>query len=62
MRAILAPYVEGAKVVVFYDPADPARSVLQPGFRWPTCLALAGGILLILFGALWASAANRILK
>lgn len=62
MRSILAPYAEGARVVVFYDPADPVRSVLQPGFHWPTWLALAGGFFLILFGVLWAVAANRFLK
>jgi hypothetical protein len=43
-EAIRSPYVVGAPVNVSYDPGNPARSVLEPGFRqgiWkPSLIAL----------------------
>jgi hypothetical protein len=44
---ILATYPEGRQVAVFYDPADPTRALLEPGFRSET--AWVGVTFLIVF-------------
>jgi hypothetical protein len=40
-------YPPGKAVTVYYDPAHPERSVLEPGFSWPLATQFFGGLLLI---------------
>ena len=52
---IVRTYPNGAAVTVYYDPADPTNSVLEPGWSWPVAAAVAlsfpifclGGLLVI---------------
>jgi hypothetical protein len=41
-------YPMGARVTVYYDPADPELAVLEPGLRWESFIAAMMG--LVIFG------------
>ena len=46
----IARYAPGATVVVYFDPADPQRCLIEPRFAWWGILPLAGGTLLLFAG------------
>ncbi len=47
--SIVQKYPAGSRVTVYYDPANPGESVLEPGIRWQTELWPAGMCLLYVF-------------
>ena len=47
-RAIVDRYPAGTRVAVYYDPADPERSVLEPGVSGGSYLVLGIGLLFVL--------------
>lgn len=51
-RAAVGRYPEGARVTVFYDPADPAESVLEPGATWSGSIVFLIGLGLLALGSL----------
>ena len=53
-RAAVDRYPEGARVTVFYDPADPAESVLEPGATWSGSIVFLVGLGLLALGSLVA--------
>jgi hypothetical protein len=50
-NAAAAAYRSGQDVTVYYDPADPAQAVLQPGVNWGTYVPLILGAFFLLCGA-----------
>lgn len=59
-------YSEGDVVGVYYDPRDPSRSVLEPGFEWSSkafdgfsLISTAAGLLLLGRGIKIKSAGRR---
>jgi hypothetical protein len=49
-RIAVYRYHSGEKVVVFYDPQNPGRAVLEPGARTSNWLAFLGALLGVLVG------------
>ncbi len=50
-QAAVKRYPVGTAVKVFYDPADPSDSVLEPGSNWSASIWYLVGIGLMVFGA-----------
>lgn len=48
----LQKHPEGSTIVVFYNPADPAQSLIEPGMKFGSWMVLIIGSLIGLFG-LW---------
>ena len=55
-RRLVSEYPQGAQVRVYYDPQNPARSVLQPGGIGTAVFFLFTGLALL---ALWRYALGR---
>jgi len=51
-RAAVGRYPDGARVTVFYDPADPAESVLEPGATWSGSIVFLVGLGVLAIGSL----------
>jgi len=49
-EAVAERYPSGQKVMVYYDPNDPARAVLQRGLIWKTFMPLAAGLGFLVVG------------
>jgi len=47
---ILAAYTAGKTTKVFYDPADPSKSVLEPGFNWAILMLPVFCLVFVLVG------------
>lgn len=47
-RRVVRAHIKGTAVQVHYDPARPERSVLQPGWVWPSVAQTIVGLLLLL--------------
>jgi len=58
-RKILNKYPADEAVKVYYDPANPEVSVLEPGVTFSTYLLLIGGLVFIFFGALFLFIVNK---
>jgi hypothetical protein len=43
-------YPVNSNVAVYYNPLDPAQSVLEPGFKWSNMLFLLAGLVFLGFG------------
>ena len=51
---IVADYAIGKTVIVYYDPLEPERSVLEPGASGGSFIALAIGVLFLVIGLVTA--------
>jgi hypothetical protein len=58
-RKILNKYPADEAVKVYYDPADPQNSVLEPGVTFSTYMVLIGGLVFIFSGALFLFIINK---
>jgi hypothetical protein len=48
VQQILAKYPQGSAVSVYYDPADPAESVLETGINTFAYVVMVGAAILVL--------------
>lgn len=50
--SIVSRYPTGSVVLVYYDPADPNSSVLEPGATWSSFVGVIAGIVFLAIGIL----------
>jgi hypothetical protein len=52
-KSAITKYKEGQTVTVYYNPNNPANSVLEPGVKWQALAALVLGVLLIVIAPMF---------
>jgi hypothetical protein len=58
-QAVVDRYLSGQKVIVYYDPKNPERAVLEKGFTWKTFMPFAAGLGFLVVGIICFKAYRR---